>query len=438
MSPLDADPAALAPEAIQVHCPRCKTAHVARIQTIVDASNEEARRALLSGSLNAATCPACGARWRVDLPLLYHDKASETALVLVPQALNLPHDEQEKAIGKLANRLLAELPTESRRMYILQPRTFISEETFRTAVLESMGISSDDLERARRSADLVDRLLATTDEESLDAALAEAETGIDYELILLVSELGQQAAAAGDEARAVALAKLRERLVERSGEVISFDRLLDILSEAASADRLVDLVAQLRAVLDYEFFAALTQQIEQSTDEERSEELTALRGSILDAIDQVDATARAEIEKATEVLRAVLASPDPVAALADAMPEPTGALFIVLDANVDAARKEGQDQVVAMLESIRLAAVELAEDRLPPRERLVNRLARTPEAERQRALIDEHSSVVDDELLSLLAETAAAARASGVGEIADSLEQAAELVAARRKQQKSE
>jgi hypothetical protein len=422
---------ALAPEAIQVRCPQCKTGHVAHVHTIVDASDESARGELLSGRLNVSTCPACGVPSRVDSPILYHDGTAEVAFVLVPQSLNLPHDEQERAIGRLTNRLLSQLPAESRRMYILQPKTFISEETFVTAVLESMGISPDDLRQAQQSAQLVESLLKADSDADLDAALEAAGSEAAYGLILMISQLAEQADAAGDPERAKGLVRLRDRLVDRSGIEVSFDQILKLLAEAHSEGRLTDAVAQIRGVLDYQFFAALTQRIDSSTDAGEKERLAGLRTAILEASDEVDATVRSEIEAATDILRAALSQPDPVAALREKVDVPSGALLVVIDANLEAATKEGQDDVVHVLEAMRNAVILMIEEGLPPKQRLVNRLARTLDPAAQDQLLTESPELLDEELMQMISETVAAARSSGLEQVAVALEQASARIAAR-------
>jgi hypothetical protein len=354
--------------------------------------------------------------------------------VLVPQTLNLPHDEQEKAIGRLTNKLLSQLPAESRKMYILQPRTFISEETFATAVLESMGISPEDMRQAQMSAEAVESLLRAASDEELEAALESAGIEPDYGFLMLVTHLAEQAAAAGDTERTTKLMTLRERLAGRSGAEVTVDQLIEALQQAHETGHLAEAVAQTRGVLDYTFFTALTQRIEETADDQQAERLSVLRSAILEAIDEFDATVKTEIESATQTLRFALSQDDPVAALRSSVKEPSGALFVVIDANLNAARSDGQVEVVEVLEQLRDAALEIFEESLPARQRLVNQLARTTDPREQRSLMEGVPELLDDELSALLAETAGAARTSGLEPMALALEQAAAIVAETRAQ----
>jgi hypothetical protein len=220
-------------------------------------------------------------------------------------------------------------------------------------------------------------------------------------------------------------------LVDRSGIEVSFDQILELLAEAHAEGRLTDAVAQIRGVLDYQFFAALTQRIDSATDDGEKERLAGLRTAILKASDEVDDTVRSEIEAATDTLRAALSQPDPVAALREKVDVPSGALLVVLDANLEAAEKEGQDDVVHVLEAMRNAVIHMIEEGLPPKQRLVNRLARTLDPATQDQLLAESPELLDEELTQMISETIAAARSSGLEQVEVALEQASARIASR-------
>lgn len=418
-------------ESAQIACPNCGHGFVTQVKAIIDSADDEGKSALLSGQLNVARCPACGAVARMATPVLYVDREAEVAYVFVPQALQLSRDDQERAIGRLTNRLLDSLPPEERRMYLLQPKSFLTEETFIRAVLESEGVSEDQLRKARDDAALVEALLTAEDEEARASILSDAGRKIDHQFLYVVAALADQAASSGDTGRAAALGKLHDALASQSGAAVSVDDLIEHLEAAQAADKLAEVVAEIRPVLNYEFFTALTQRMEQAGDSEQAGRLRALRSELIAAVDDVDAAAQAEIRAAADTLREILSSADPVKAVADKLPDPPGAFMVVVDANLRAAASEGRDDVVAILVAIRDAAMEVVEANLPPRERLASKLARTPDSEGRTALLDASPELVDEKLWHMLRNMATMAHEAQADSGAKVLEAAAREVEGR-------
>jgi len=423
-------PTPMPSETLTVRCPSCGAGFPAAVTAIVDAADPAARRALLGGQLNLVTCPSCGAVTRVTVPLLYHDASKDAAHVFVPEALGLGRDEQEREIGRLTNRVLDSLPQAARRMYLLQPRLFVTERSFHDAVLEASGVSRESIDRARAHAALVERLLAAPDPAAMDALLAAEGTAVDAELVALVQGLAEQAAAAGDTARVGRLVALRDALAPQvEGLTLTLDELIDELAAAREAGELEPAVAMLRSVLDYAFFAALTERID-AAEPAGAEALRALRAALLEATDAVDANARAEIEAAVRLLRAALAAPDPRAFLGPRAGEIASTFFLVLEANLAAAEEGGQDDLVAALGAVGDAAAEAYEASLPALARLVSRLARA-EADERDTLLDGAPDLVGPELVAALDQAAAEARAGGAEPVARALEAARASVAVR-------
>jgi hypothetical protein len=362
------------------------------------------------------------------VPVLYHDASADAAYVFLPDSLSVPREEQEKAIGRLTNRVLESLPAEERRMYLLQPQTFIVEQTFVDAILEASGVSRADLDRARERGRLVERMLQAGSPEELDSLVADRDEGSDYELLLLVGALIDDAEAAGDDARAEGLRDLRETLAARFGELrLGIDEVLPELVKAHAAGTLDDLVAPLRSLLDYGFFTQLTERID-AADGAQREELTALRAALLEAIDRLDASTKAEVEAAVELLKWVLQSRHPRPALESRLEELSPAFFLVLSANLQAAEESADPAVVERLHAIQSAAVELVEGSMAPLDRLVNRLARATDAESRREALAAAEEPITADVVAALRATASRAAAGGAAEIAANLEAAADEV----------
>lgn len=295
--------------------------------------------------------------------MLYHDAAAEIAYVLVPDALQIAQADQERAIGRLTNRLLDSLPVEQRRSYLLQPQTFLSESSFRAAVANTPQPRSEPVAAA-----------------------------------------------------------------------VELDELIRLLQQA-QAEGVLDSVAGLyRPLFDYQFFLALTERSERTSDSREADALRALRAALVAAIDASDAAAQAEINAALAVLRELAVAADPVAAVQARPDDLTTAFFLVLDANLQAAGAEGRSDLAYVLTMIQRAAVEVVEEAMPPVTRLVSRLARATDPLARQALLDAEPDLIGEPLELAVRESADLARQSGAQALAGALESAAAEVAQRRAQ----
>ncbi|MFQ5459562.1 MAG: hypothetical protein ACE5EL_02095 [Anaerolineae bacterium] len=104
--------------------------------------------------------------------------------------------------------------------------------------------------------------------------------------------------------------------------------------------------------------------------------------------------------------------------------------FLVLQANLEEARKAGQHEIVASLEAIRGEAVVAAEAAMPPRERMVNRLARATSEGDRRRILAEAPGEVDAAFREMLHASARRLNEAGAADAAANLSAAADLVSA--------
>ena len=140
-----------APGGIQVRCPRCQTPFAAPIINVVDVKRyPQLKAALLSGELNRAACPSCGAVSALSVPLVYHDPDKELLLVLIPSELNLPPDQQQRLIGGLVQAVMSNVPAEERKSYFLRPETLLSRQRLVERILEADGVTREMLEAAEK------------------------------------------------------------------------------------------------------------------------------------------------------------------------------------------------------------------------------------------------------------------------------------------------
>jgi hypothetical protein len=138
----------------QISCPNCGTNYPAEVHQVIDVGrNPELKAALLSGQINMAVCPSCGAGGQLSSPMVYHDPQHELFMVYIPQELNLDQVEREKYIGQLTRDVIDNTPAEQRRAYLLQPMTMLTMQSFLEKVLETEGITKEMIERQKKQAE---------------------------------------------------------------------------------------------------------------------------------------------------------------------------------------------------------------------------------------------------------------------------------------------
>lgn len=436
----------ITPERIQITCSRCGSFFPAGVWRIVDVQQEpDLKRQLLRGQLNVGTCANCGHRIAVGTPLAYHDSDKELFLILVPTELNLSGDEQEKAIGELTNMLMASLPAEKRKGYLFQPRTFFSMRSLQEEILRADGVTAEMIEDQMEKSQLIQELLAQMeDEASLKTLLEERKGQLDYEFFLLLTASIEEASQEGNEALSGQLTALRAKLLELTGAPgvplpedmegeMTLDELIQELVAHKDEEDFKALVAVVRPLLDYQFFQALTGQIEAAQgkgEEEQAKELAELRSKILDLVDELDRESKEAIERANTLLRQILDSEDMLAAAEENLEQIDGMALPLLELNIRASREAGQEGMAEKLQTLQEHIVSLLEARMPPEMRLINRLLSAEEAEERQELLQEGAELVDDRFLQLLKLVSQDLRRQGHQKAAEHLEESFKQVEA--------
>lgn len=423
-----------------IMCPTCGTNFSAPIESIIDVARDPRLKArFLQGQINVAQCPHCGTQGPMIAPGLYHDPAHELALVLMPNELNLLHNDQQKIIGDLTNRLINSLPAEERKAYLLTPKTFFTMESLVNAVFEAEGITPDMLERQQAKANLINDFLRAQDEESLRKLITEHDAELDYEFFEVLTASAQAAQEDGQTEIAQALLGLRTIIAELSskgraavaevdasmglGENITREDLLDRLQSAQSDEEFEALVAAGRPLLDYAFFQNLTARIEAATDSDTAARLKALRTKILDTTAKQDEEARGAMQRASDLLKAILQADDPQAVARERLDEVDDAFFAVLTANIEAAETENRKDMVQALQQIANMIMTLLEDRLPPDVRLINRLLSAPYPDGTRQLLEAQREVLTPGFLAGLDQIVGELEQAGNTDVANHMKQ---------------
>ena len=150
------------PPATTITCPQCQNRIHAKVEQLMDvASDPSVKQRLLSRNFNIIECPLCSFQGMASVPLIYHDPAKETLLTFTPPELNLTLDQKESILGGLTRTLLANIPAQERKAYLLQPQEMLSMEGLINAVLAGEGVTPEMIEKQRAQTQLIQDLATT-------------------------------------------------------------------------------------------------------------------------------------------------------------------------------------------------------------------------------------------------------------------------------------
>jgi hypothetical protein len=403
---------------VPIQCPNCGNQYQTPVRSIIDVGQQpQLRQAFLAGQINLAVCPKCRAGGMLEVPLVYHDPAAEFLAVYFPQQLNIPEMEKQRMIGELTQGLMRNLPPEQRKGYFLSPRQFATRQSLLDAVLGTMGISQEELDRQRKKMKMVEQFMVMADDiKGLQMLVKGQDALLDFEFFGILDGMLGQAEAAGDTKSLERLKLLRDNLlplttygkralkqqaaVESLKDVSSPEEFLDRVI-AADADEVAAIAIATRPALDYNFFGLLTARIEASQGAER-DRLAKLRDDLLDITQRIDQSARAGIEDAVKLLGEILNSPSPRSAVRDHMDAIDDVFMSVLAANMQRAEKENNEALLERFAMIYDEVMTMVEDGLPPEVQLINDLLQAPYPDGTRALLQEHRAEITPEVLDLM------------------------------------
>jgi hypothetical protein len=427
-------------------CPNCGHQFTTPVHTIIDVSQDPtAKQRFLGGQLNVAVCPRCGAGGALNTPFVYHDPDKELLFAYTPPASAMSNAEQQRIIGSLVNTIMTSLPSDKRKGYLFQPRTFLSPETLMDEILTAEGVSKEQLESQRRKLRLLERLMGATSDDVIEVIARENEKDLDYEFFLLLNNIVQDARAQGNETQANRLQALRRKLLQYSDAAVEGDRATAVaLSQDELLRRLQELDAEIeqkalvsaaRPLLDYGFFQKLTGEIdkaEQSDDADRAAELSELRSNLLAWIDEVDAEAKAIWEKKGRLIEKALQSGDWRQVLEENWQEIDPIFLTILESNIQIAQEQGNEQAASTLQQLADLALIVAREHAPPEVQLLNRLLDADSSQERESLLDENSEQVTEDFLGLIdaviQDLKAQGRQKGAAEIQSIRDQVAAMV----------
>jgi hypothetical protein len=420
------------------------------MQNVIDVDrNPQLKSLLLQGRLNVGVCPQCGTGGMLSAPLVYHDSSKELLFCLVPQELGLTEHDRQRTIGTLSNAIINNLPTEKRRGYLLQPKQFLSFQTFVEAILEADGITREMLAAQEARVQLVAELAQAADDSlRLAALINEHRDQIDLDFFAILAAHIQMAEEQQAES-AARLIQLRQTLIEKTevGRQVgerekALTAALEGIDENTTREDLLDriagvqqehaeqvlsmLIAVARPLIDYQFFQLLTQRIESAdtkNDRAQADALRSKRSMILDIAQRLDAEIRSRTQARARLLTDILSSDTPKDVIRARLQEMDSVFISVLEANIAQSQEQHQHDLEAKLHSVRNAIVEVLQESAPPQVRFVNQLLQADYPDETRAMLRENQAQLNDELFNMFDMLASDLAEQGDTETSERLKQ---------------
>lgn len=410
----------------QVACPSCQTPMRVAIVNIIDAEAQpHLKSQLLGGRLNASNCPKCGAPVMLAAPLIYHDGSKQFCFVHIPQQLltSAKGVELERFVGSATNLLMNELPPDAPKGYLLAPKRFLTMQSLIEAVFEGDGITKEMLDAQRKRVEIISQLLdaMSQGEGALNAALQATQADIDEEFTKTLTAFVDASRMSGDSEGIAQLSALQSKITQFAGGAATFayETLISQLLAAGDDASVTQLITTNQDIIDYTFFDIVTNRIAEATtagDEQLAEQLSTMRDQVLTIFQQLQADLEAAYMQAGEVLDAVFAAEDLVAALNAHLPLLNETFDILVDGQRTMAERAGDMAAAERLQTIATLTIQVKADALSPEERVVQALIT---AENPTRYIRENISDITSGVVKRLNELSEEYTAKGKPEEAD-------------------
>lgn len=408
------------PKATQttIQCAQCGQPVRVTVNSLIDASQDpQAKVNLLSGRLNVAVCPNCGAPNTVLTPLMYHDPSKELLVSYVPMELGLPKDTQEKMIGELMRELTSQLPQGSFKAYLLQPRQALTMQGLIDQVLQADGVTPEMMEAQRARVRLVEQFLQAQENE-LPELIQQYDSQIDSQFFQTMTLITQQLLQEGRQGVAQHVIETQGMVAQLSSygqELLEQGRVQEeIVREVADAvnalgqkaqradflnlafqyadddQRLQALVGLIRPAFDYTFFQELTVEIGKAPADQRGR-LETVRDKLLELTALIDQQAQLALQEAAALLQDILSSPNPDEVIYENLPLVDYTFMQVLSANIQEATRRGDLNASARLKDVYNRVVAILQENMPPELQFVNELLSAPSDAAARELVAQHA-----------------------------------------------
>jgi len=430
---------------------------VTEVYQLIDVGQQPAlKQLILSGQLNLAVCPNCGAGGQLSTPLVYHDPDHELFMTYIPPEMNLDSVQREQIIGRLVRQAVDNTPQEKRRAYMFQPQPVLSLQTFMENILETEGITKEMIARQRKQSELL-RKLANADKDVRDYLLKDNMDLIDETFLAMLQSIMEQASQMNESDQLVKLSNLRAKLMtetpagrrmeqqqiavhkfnqaaKKQGG-LSAELLLEHVLANRDDDAVVDaIIAAGQGALRYNFFSLFTEEIEKEEkggNMAEAKKLSDLRARLLQIYDQIQQQTRQVMSQAAETLDAILEAEDMETAVRANFDRFDDAFMYYLASRIAQADQQGQTETVQKLQDIHSLIVQEAEGQVPPEIQLLNAMLES-ESDLERAqILEEHPELVSEEILEVLDVVQNQVVQTGQDELNGRLESIKAMIAAR-------
>ena len=441
----------------QITCPNCGTPFSAEVHQIIDVGRQpELKQMLLSGQLNVAVCPSCGAGGQLANAMLYHDPAHELLMMYIPQELQLDQMQQEQYIGRLTREVLDNTPLEQRHAYMLQPLTMLTMQSFMEKVLETEGITKDMIERQRKQVELLNTL-AKADSDVVDYLIQERAGEIDETFFAMLKSYIERAVQMDDNDQLLPLVNLQAKLMtetavgrrlekrqiamhglnqdaKAAGGLTTSVLLRHVLLNQEDPETAMAIAQAGAQAMTYEFFTGLTAEIEKQNLAGQSQavaRLTQLRADLLQMQEEMQRASQQIIQDTQKDLNTILTSSDMEQAVQDNMNKFDDAFMYVLSAETAQAEESKDKERFDKLNQIRALIAEQVEGQTPPEIQLLTQLMYTETDEDMKQLLDDNEELLSDDLLKIVDLLQDQVKESGQEQLVDQLGRVKALIAAR-------
>lgn len=406
----------------QIACPRCKQLISANVEQLFDVTADPpAKQRLLSGQSNFAQCPHCGYQGRLATPVVYHDNEKELLLTFFPPELMLPVNEQERIIGPLIKQVTDRLPAEKRKAYLLSPQANLTYESFLQTILGKDGITPEMLKEQQERVQFLERLMQVTSKDVRSELIKQNEKIIDEQFFHLFSRIAQNAMQSGQEPIARALIEIQTQLLEETaygrqlkesvgeleavqsllqeaGQSLTREKLLEFVMESKTDARIRAYVTLARAGMDYAFFQALSEKIDQSNDAEQAR-LKNIREKLLQYTSEVDKHSEARFKHAQEFLNKLLEQDDIEKATRENLEGFTQDSVDLAQQMLQQASEKNDYTLMGKLQKM-LQVLQAAST--PPEMMLIEQLLQLPNESAIESTLKENESLVTQQLLDYM------------------------------------
>lgn len=433
----------------QITCPNCGTSYVADIYQVVDVGRQpQLKEMLLSGQLNFAVCPNCGAGGRIATPLLYHDPAHDLFMIHIPQEMPMDQVRREELVGRLAQQVINQTPMEKRRGYMLQPQTMLTMQSFMERVWETEGVTPDMLARQQKQVELL-RTLATASPDVQDYLIKERGREIDETFFGILRAQIEATSQMEDSNLVNELLNLQAKLMTGTevGRKLEKQQIaLHALSRDAKRengltpkllarhiianeadDSLVNAIALTgRGAMNYEFFTLLTEEVEKrekAGDKTGAQRLGRVRDQLLELQKEMQEATQQVLREAQATLDEILNADNLEESIAVNMGRIDDAFMHVLEARQIHAEQSGHRDEQEKLRRIQEIIITRIQGETPPEIKLLTQLVSAQSKEERDQLIAGAPELISDELVKVVDMLLDQAENAGQADLAHKLEE---------------